>query len=269
VRAVIVGCGETKRDYPGSPMVLYQGSVWRTLRQALREIPEEFRPAVFAYSGKHGLISALETLEPYEHRGTISTQCHADLRGVTTIHATVGVRYIGPLRETLNRAGFTGDLLHEPGRGIGDQRANLRRFIRECGLRDKRKPVYLCGPINARSDAECRDWRETAKALLEPFPTLDPMRRDYRGMEETGDNVRSIVERDIADIATCRALLVMYDKPSVGTAMEIRLAKAEYGTPVHVVDISGAPRSPWLIYHATAFYDTLEEACAVLRGEAG
>ena len=127
------------------------------------------------------------------------------------------------------------------------------------------KPIYLCGPIQGRTWVESHQWRDYATTLLAPAqPVRNPLTRGY-----DEHNWQEIVEGDIADIAECRALLVMYDKPSVGTAMEIRLAKAEYGIPVHVVDISGAPRSPWLIYHAERFYDTLEEACAVLREDVG
>jgi len=60
-------------------------------------------------------------------------------------------------------------------------------------------------------------------------------------------------------------LLVMFDKPSVGTAMEMRLAHTEAKIPIFTVDISNAPRSPWLVYHTTRFFATLEEACAALR----
>lgn len=128
------------------------------------------------------------------------------------------------------------------------------------------KPIYLCGPINGRSDTDCIDWREQAKVLLAPLPTLDPMARDYRGRELEAGIAREIVENDEADIRQCAALLVMFDKPSVGTAMEIRMAAKEMGLPVHLVDLSGKPLSPWLTYHATAVHASLEAACAAIRG---
>lgn len=124
------------------------------------------------------------------------------------------------------------------------------------------KPVYLCGPINGRSDADCNDWRTKAKAMLDA--TLDPMARDYRGREaEPGVEVE-IVEGDKADILECRAMVVYFDKPSVGTSMEVMFADT-HGIPVHVVDVSDKPLSPWLVYHATAIHQTLDAACAAIN----
>lgn len=127
------------------------------------------------------------------------------------------------------------------------------------------KPVYLCGPILGRSDSECVDWRQRAKELLQPIPTLDPIRRDYRGREQELGLAARIVADDEENIRSAAALLVMFDTPSVGTSMEIRMASVEVGIPVYTVDISGKPRSPWLVHHTTCFFDTLEEACAALR----
>lgn len=107
--------------------------------------------------------------------------------------------------------------------------------------------TYLCGPINGCTDAQCKNWREMAKANLSE--TLDPMRRDYRGRE--GDFTNEIVEGDKADIDQCGALLVNYDKPSVGTSMEILYAW-EHKIPVIVVAAAGTSISPWLKYHSTA-----------------
>jgi hypothetical protein len=128
--------------------------------------------------------------------------------------------------------------------------------------------IYLCGPINGRSDADCIDWRQTAKTLLSSVGTRDPMDRDYRGRELEEGIANQIVENDIADIKQCSGLLVMYDKPSVGTAMEVRMAKAEMRIPVYVVDISGKPLSPWLIFHADKIFVSLDEACAFILAEA-
>jgi hypothetical protein len=120
------------------------------------------------------------------------------------------------------------------------------------------KTVYLCGPINGRSDADCKDWREAFKALWRDC--LDPMRRNYRGREmEPGINAE-IVEGDEDDIRASALLLVFFDKPSVGTAMEIRMAKKELGLPVVVIDASGKPLSPWLTYHTDRIVSTVEQA---------
>lgn len=122
--------------------------------------------------------------------------------------------------------------------------------------------VYLCGPINGRSDDDCKKWRDYAKERLPD--TLDPMRRDYRGRELEPGFAAMIVSGDEDDIAACDVLLVYYDAPSVGTSMEIRMAKKEMGKRVVLVDKSNKPLSPWLIYHSDAIYKTLDEAIAAL-----
>lgn len=118
---------------------------------------------------------------------------------------------------------------------------------------------YLCGPINGCSDEEATGWRTRAKAL---FPdALDPMRRDFRGQEAA--NVSEIVEGDKHDIDGCDALLVWHERPSVGTAMEVLYAW-ERGKRVVVIDRSGWPLSPWLVYHAHAVTTSLELAAVAL-----
>lgn len=137
--------------------------------------------------------------------------------------------------------------------------------------------IYLAGPIFGRSDADCGDWRERAKRLLAPeFETLDPMVRDYRGREDEPGITAKIVEGDKADIDECHAVLVWFDKPSVGTAMEVlyawtprwpRRAASNGPTrlPVFVVNVTGGPVSPWLRHHSRDVTDTLEEACEAIR----
>jgi nucleoside 2-deoxyribosyltransferase len=120
------------------------------------------------------------------------------------------------------------------------------------------KPLYLCGPINGRSDSDCRDWRKAAKAAW-PGDVLDPMRRDYRGRELEPGIAAEIVAGDIEDIDLCAAVLVYFDKPSVGTSMEVFYAKTS-GKPVVVIDASDKPLSPWLLHHSDQVVKTLAEA---------
>jgi nucleoside 2-deoxyribosyltransferase len=106
--------------------------------------------------------------------------------------------------------------------------------------------LYLCGPINGCTDTEARDWREMVKSLW-PGETIDPMRRDYRGRED--QNTDAIVELDKIDIMRSDAVIVSYDKPSVGTSMEVIFA-FERGKPIVVVAAQGTRISPWLRYHS-------------------
>ena len=123
--------------------------------------------------------------------------------------------------------------------------------------------VYLCGPINGRSDDDCHGWREYVKKRL--ADTLDPMARDYRGRELEPGIADEIVAGDEQDILASDVLLVYYDKPSVGTAMEIRMAVKEMGKRVILVDKSDRPLSPWLLHHCREIYKSLDEAIAALQ----
>jgi nucleoside 2-deoxyribosyltransferase len=117
--------------------------------------------------------------------------------------------------------------------------------------------VYLCGPINGCTDEECKDWREAVKARLPN--TLDPMRRDYRGVED--EKYEEIVEGDLDDIKDSDLLLVNCSSPSWGTAMEIRDAFLQ-DKPVIVVCPTAMKISPWLRYHSTRIVHSFDDAIA-------
>jgi hypothetical protein len=118
------------------------------------------------------------------------------------------------------------------------------------------KTIYLCGPINGCTDEECKDWRELVKSIW-PGKTLDPMRRDYRGKED--QSVNQIVEFDKIDLMNSDIILVNYDKPSVGTSMEILYA-FERGKFVIVVAAEGSRISPWMTYHSHAIVRSFADA---------
>lgn len=122
--------------------------------------------------------------------------------------------------------------------------------------------VYLCGPINGCTDDEATSWREVAKAELGPDNCIDPMRRDYRGREDS--HVTEIVEGDKNDISSCDAVLANCWHASWGTAMEIYLAHL-FCKPVIAV-VPPGPVSPWLRYHCALVTTSLDDALnALLR----
>jgi nucleoside 2-deoxyribosyltransferase len=121
------------------------------------------------------------------------------------------------------------------------------------------KTVYLCGPINGCTDAECNDWRSFAKEHLK-CGTLDPMARDYRGREREPGIDAKIVENDKADIDESDILLVNYVKPSVGTSMEILWAWLAH-KPIILVAAEGENLSPWLTYHVSKIVHSMRAAC--------
>jgi nucleoside 2-deoxyribosyltransferase len=124
--------------------------------------------------------------------------------------------------------------------------------------------VYLCGPINGCTDEECRDWREMVKASLPE--TIDPMRRDYRGRE--AESVRDIVELDKIDVTNSDIILVNYDKPSVGTSMEVLYAW-DRGKMVIVVHPPAANLSPWLVYHSHYRFTSFNSAISAIHALQG
>jgi len=123
------------------------------------------------------------------------------------------------------------------------------------------KTIYLCGPINGCTDEECKDWREFVKSKWEG-KTLDPMRRDYRGKED--ESVKEIVELDKIDVTDSDVILVNYDKPSVGTSMEILYA-FDRGKLVVVVAKEGTRISPWMRYHSHKIVGSFEAAIEFVR----
>jgi len=129
----------------------------------------------------------------------------------------------------------------------------------------QRKKIYLCGPINGCTDRECKKWRSNAKRLLSNHNCIDPMDRDYRGRESVYEY--EIIERDKEDIDRSEIILAWIDRPSFGTAMEIMYAQMN-GQTILVVNNIGDALSPWVTYHATAMFNTLEDACEKINGGA-
>ena len=126
--------------------------------------------------------------------------------------------------------------------------------------------TYLCGPINGCTDEEASDWRELAKRLLRG-KTIDPMRRDYRGLEGEPNMAKEIVELDKIDVTNSDVVLVSYTKPSVGTSMEVLYAW-ERGKLVVIVSKYNdwLNLSPWLMYHSHRQFFTYRDACDFING---
>lgn len=106
--------------------------------------------------------------------------------------------------------------------------------------------IYLAGPINGCSDSECNDWRSDFKNIV-GHEFIDPMRRDYRGIEAA--NVDAIVQGDIDDINEADLIVANCPKPSYGTAMEIFYAAHVLKKPVWLICKDEKP-SPWLLKHS-------------------
>ena len=132
--------------------------------------------------------------------------------------------------------------------------------------------IYLCGPINGCTDFEATNWREHVKNNW-PHECIDPMARDYRGRELEPGIAGEIVNGDIEDINLADLILVFFEKPSVGTAMEMFYAKHCLKKPIVVIDASGKPLSPWLVHHSDiqikSMFDAERAVDALLTTPAG
>ena len=120
--------------------------------------------------------------------------------------------------------------------------------------------IYLAGPINGKTDEECHGWRRRFKGIGHHY-WLDPMDRDYRGKE--AESVPDIVEGDKKDIHGCNMMIVYAETPSWGTAMEVIYAQI-IGKKILVICSNPRP-SPWLIYHATTIFTSVDDALSFAR----
>lgn len=129
----------------------------------------------------------------------------------------------------------------------------------------RKKKIYLCGPIMDEVDGHARAWREAAKELLgRDFILLDPMRRNFKDREV--DSANEIVEFDLQDVRDADIILVNYNKPSIGTAMEVFYASHV----LHKFVIAFSPFSfkdcnPWMVRYCTKILPSLESAAAYIR----
>lgn len=126
--------------------------------------------------------------------------------------------------------------------------------------KDGMKTIYLSGPIMDESAGYAREWRETAKQLLGGnFRLLDPMRRKF--IDRQVDSANEIVEFDLQDVRDADLILVNYNKPSIGTSMEVFYAAHNLGkfivafSPFEFKDCS-----PWMARFCTKILPDLEQA---------
>ena len=123
-----------------------------------------------------------------------------------------------------------------------------------------KKKVYLSGPIMDEHEGAARAWRELAKKVLgKDFLLLDPMRRNFKDREV--DSANEIVEFDLQDVRDADILLVNYNKPSIGTSMEVFYAAHDQGK--FVIAFSPFPfqdMSPWMVRYCTKILPDLDAA---------
>ena len=131
------------------------------------------------------------------------------------------------------------------------------------------KKIYLSGPIMDECSGAAREWRDTAKAMLgKEFLLLDPMRRKF--VDRQVDSANEIVEFDLQDVRDADIILVNYNKPSIGTSMEIFYASHNLGkfvvafSPFEYRDCS-----PWMVRYCTKILPDLETAVTYIKANFG
>ena len=134
----------------------------------------------------------------------------------------------------------------------------------------KMKDYYWAHPFGSRGLHN--GWKERfAKVgimLLDPFydlerPDVDELRQSYN----FADSVE-LVERDLAAIDGAKGMLALVDGDiSIGTLMEIRYGYTKGHTgatyrdfPVYIIVTDGRQGHPWLQYHATKIFTSVEQA---------
>jgi nucleoside 2-deoxyribosyltransferase len=127
------------------------------------------------------------------------------------------------------------------------------------------RKVYLSGPIMDEHEGVAREWRKAAASFLkDDFVLLDPMRRNFRDKEV--DSANEIVDFDLLDIKNADIILVNYEKPSIGTSMEVFHASHNLGKFVIAFSpFSFVNCSPWMVKYCTKILHSLEEACLYLK----
>ena len=131
-------------------------------------------------------------------------------------------------------------------------------------MNDK-KVIYLSGPIMDEHEGHAREWRDNAtKELEKHFLLLDPMRRTFKDREV--DSANEIVEFDLQDVRDADILLVNYNKPSIGTSMEVFHASFNLGKfIIGFSPFSFKDCSPWMVRFCTKILPSLEEAIAYIK----
>ena len=123
-------------------------------------------------------------------------------------------------------------------------------------MSERKRIIYLAGPIQCARPEEASEWRETATGFLLPrgFAVINPLGKDdWRAAD--------IVETDLADIARSDAVLAWlpWGLPSIGTAMEVFYAGRILCKPV-VVWADSFEDHPWLKECANVICESLDEA---------
>jgi hypothetical protein len=136
-------------------------------------------------------------------------------------------------------------------------------MARKIAIPQGNQVVYLCGGIDGLSDSGYKDWKERAKELLN-CKCLDPMRRAYKGRGTA--HYRNIVEDDVEDIHAATHVIANITQPNWRTAMEIVYSYLS-NKPILAFTDDIDYVNPWLRFHCTFIYGTIETCCNHINSE--
>jgi len=117
--------------------------------------------------------------------------------------------------------------------------------------------IYLSGTIDGIPEQETKLWRNYVKLAYPEYRYHDPAKRIFKKFHP---NAAEVVEPDKKEILESDIILVYYTRSSAGTLMEIMFSY-EHKKPVILVNATGKEElSPWIRYHSTQVYMTIEYA---------
>ncbi len=138
------------------------------------------------------------------------------------------------------------------------------------------KSLYTAGPIDGVTPKWATEWRRKVKDALPGWTILDPT--DGKDLYQIGvnDSVYTpeyIVGTDLEMVKQAEIILLDWREIPwsemtaipvlrVGTSMEIREA---YTLGKRIIAFGDLRLGYWIRFHATEFYDTLDEALEVLK----
>jgi hypothetical protein len=144
-RVLIMSCSATKNRAPDllPASSRYDGSGWRTLRATLETMPAGRHPVLLVLSARFGLIPAERRIPPYDAMMTagraVDLVDDADSvelasrtlagAGPVDLYVFGGALYRRAVRGILSRTSYVGSVHTSPGRGIGYQLADLKRWL--------------------------------------------------------------------------------------------------------------------------------------------
>lgn len=120
--------------------------------------------------------------------------------------------------------------------------------------------VYLSGSNIEQDDAQA-EWKSQASRLLRKKNIMSVTAPKYRGTAQIPKEPKIEVQRDKTDIMMADAFLAKCDFPSFATSMQIMFA---WSLQKKIILVTSS-LSPWLQFHASAIFPTLEDAIESLE----